>query len=144
MESLVSLAQLVHSAMRRGLKDAERNACKAKDWYEAARHLGLKNKHDIWAPVVFDVLQGNGTFVNSWDKRFLDCCMGGDDNAKASSMVAWFGVLQNLFVEVPRHAESGDSTIYLALPRAHAKRFGDFCKTTKDDNTYLLPFEVVA
>jgi len=115
MDALVLVAKQVHKAVRHGLEDAETNACKTKDWYEAARHVGLKNTYDVWAPVVFDALRGDGTFVNSWDKRWLDCPMD-ESKTKASSMMAWFGVQQNLVVEVPRHSSSGDSTIYLALP----------------------------
>ena len=138
MENLVEISKQVHTAVRRGLSDAETNACKTKDWYEAARHLGLKNTYDIWAPMVFDALKGDGTFINSWDKRWLECSFGGNEKS-ASSMVAWFGTLQNLVVEVPRHSQTGDSTIYLALPPSHAKRFRSFC----DDNKEILPFEIV-
>jgi len=139
MDALALTAKEVHTAVRHGLADAEANACKAKDWYEAARHLGLKNMYDIWAPVVFDALHGTGTFVNSWDKRWLDCPFDEGTMKSASCMVAWFGTLQNLLVEVPRHSASGDSTIYLALPPSHAERFRSFWQGMKDD----LPFEIV-
>ena len=136
IDSLVIMTQSIHNAVRRGLEDPE-EICKTKDWFEAARHLGLKNTHDIWAPVVMDALSGNGTFVNSWDKRWLDVNMGSD---KANpSMAAFFGTLQNLIIEVPRDRQSGDSTIYLALPLSHAKLFCKFCQTHKD----LVPFDVV-
>ena len=145
LETLVALTQHLHTALRQGLADAEPNACKAKDWFEAARHLGLKNKYNIWAPVALDVLRGDGTFVNSWDKRWLDCSMGAGKKAKASSMVAWFGTLQNMFVEVPRHSETGDSTIYLALPSSHAKRFRAFCEQKKETSGGgTLPFDIIS
>ena len=137
-ETLVEIVKQVHKTVRRGLSDAETNACKTKDWYEAARHLGLKNSYDIWAPMIFDAIRGEGTFINSWDKRWLDCSLGSE--AKASSMVAWFGTLQNIVVEVPRHSQTGDSTIYLALPPSHAKRFHSFYQ----DNKEVLPFEIVS
>ncbi|CAB9513779.1 expressed unknown protein [Seminavis robusta] len=131
------MAQEVHRAMRKGLADAESNACRAKDWFEAARHLGIKNTYDMWSPVVFDVLEGDGTFVNSWDKRWLNCGMGaGAENA--SCMVAWFGTLQNMVVEVPRHSGTGDSTVYFGLPPTHATKFKAFCRKHQD-----LPFVVV-
>jgi len=138
LESLAQVAKQVHKAVRHGLDDAETNACKAKDWCEAARHVGLKNTYDTWALVMFDALRGDRTFVNSWDKRWLECPMD-ESKTKASSMVAWFGVLQNLVVEVRRHSSKGDSTIYLALPPAHAERFRFFCQENKD----IFPFEVV-
>lgn len=145
LEALVALTQDLHTALRRGLANAEPNACKAKDWFEAARHLGLKNKYNIWAPVAMDVLRGDGTFLNSWDKRWLDCSMGTGKNTKAAAMVAWFGTLQNMFVEVPRHSETGDSTIYLALPSAHAKRFRIFCEQKKEKGgDCTLPFDIIS
>ena len=136
IETVTEMTQKIHLAIRAGLADPE-NVCKTKDWFEAARHLGFKNKYDIWAPVVFDALSGEGTFFNKWDKRFMDVTMGSAD--KATAMVAYFGILQNLIIDVPRHSESGDSTIYLALPQAHAKRFQEFCR----DNKEALPFNIV-
>ena len=136
IDTVTSMAQKIHFAIRTGLSDPER-VCKTKDWFEAARHLGLKNKYDIWAPVVNDALTGDGTFVNTWDKRWLDVNMGSSDSA--SCMAAFFGILQNLIIEVPRQRESGDSTIYLALTPAHAKRFREFCR----ENGGALPFEIV-
>lgn len=151
IESLVRHTQQVCTALQKSLADAEINACKSKDWFEAARHLGLKNKYDMWPPVILDALRGDGTFVNSWDKkRWLDCPMGatgaGEDKKNVSSMVTWFRTLPNLFVEIPRHSETGDSTIYLALPAAHAKRFRAFCQDCKensgDGEIPVLPFKV--
>jgi hypothetical protein len=136
MDSLVAMVQLVHDAIQTRLKDPE-SICKTKDWFEAARHFGIKNKYDIWAPVVMDALSGEGTFVNAWDMRWMDVSMG--SGQKATAMAAFFGVLQNLIIQVPRHAESGDSTIYLALPPAHAKRFRAFVQERKVE----LPFDIV-
>jgi len=42
-EAIASIARAVHSAVRAGLSDPE-GACRAKDWFEAARHLGWKNR----------------------------------------------------------------------------------------------------
>ena len=138
IENVATLTKKVHSAVRKGLADPE-DVCKTKDWYEAARHLGVKNKYDIWAPVVMDALTGDGTFVNSWGMRFLDVSMGGGRDSKASAMVAYFGVLQNLIVEVPRQRETGDTTIYLALPPAHARKFREFCQ----ENKGKVPIDIV-
>jgi hypothetical protein len=135
IDTLVIMTQSIHNAVRRGLDDPE-EICKTKDWFEAARHLGLKNTHDVWAPVVMDALSGNGTFVNSWDKRWLDVKMGSDNRA---TMAAFFGILPNLIIEVPRDYRSGDSTIYLALPHSHAMSFCTFCQENKD----MVPFDVV-
>lgn len=135
LDSLTNMAQSIHVAVRKGLEDPE-DICKTKDWFEAARHVGLKNKYDVWAPVIMEALSGEGTFVNSWNKRWLDVDMGASG---ASAMAAFFGILQNLIVEVPRDGKSGDSTIYLAVPPVHAKSFREFCQVHKD----LLPFDVV-
>lgn len=135
LEALIAQAQEVHRAIRSGLADPE-DVCKCKDWFEAARHLGQKNKYDIW-PMIFDALAGKGTFVNNWDKRFLQTEING---IKASTFVAFFASFQNLIVNIPRHASSDDSTIHLALPSAaDAKRFRIFCQ----DNKTELPFEIV-
>lgn len=136
LDTITDMAQEIHRAVRKGLEDPE-DICKTKDWFEAARHLGYKNSYDVWAPVVLDTLKGDGTFVNSWDRRWLEVSMG--SSRQAVAMAAFFGVIQNLIIEVPRHRESGDSTIYLALPASHTKRFMVFCKESKD----MLPFHVV-
>jgi len=136
VDTVTAMAQKIHVAIRTGLANPE-EICKTKDWFEAARHFGIKNKYDIWAPVVNDALSRDGTFINSWDKRWLDVTMGSPD--KATCMAAFFGVLQNLIIEVPRHGDSGDSTIYLALPPAHAKRFRELCREKKN----ALPFDIV-
>lgn len=142
-KTLVLIAQIIHSSIRKGLEKAEANACRAKDWFEAARHLGIKNTLDVWAPVVLDTLNGDGTFVNSWDKRWLECSMGGE--SCASAMVAWIGTLQNLVIQIPRHASSGDSTIYLSLPSSHANRFQTFCMEMEGkEGEVILPFHVVS
>jgi hypothetical protein len=136
LDSVANLAQEIHFAVRTGLEHPE-DICKTKDWFEAARHLGYKNTYDVWAPVVMDAVKGGGTFVNSWDGRWLEVSMGSSE--QASAMAAFFGVIPNLIVQVPRHRESGDSTIHLALPTSHAKRFISFCQESKD----VLPFHVV-
>mmetsp|Transcript_53778 Transcript_53778/g.81595 ORF Transcript_53778/g.81595 Transcript_53778/m.81595 type:complete len:127 (-) Transcript_53778:26-406(-) len=122
--------------IRAGLADPEA-ICTTKDWYEAARHLGYKNTYNIWEPVMTDILQGNGSFINNWGDRFLDVSMGAPE--KASAMAVFFDVIQNIVVQVPRHRESGDSTIHLAFPSACAKSFAALCEEKRE----TLPFEVV-
>ena len=85
---------------------------------------------------MFDILDDKGTFINSWDPRWLNCGM---NHVGASSMVAWFGTLQNLVINVPRHTKSGDSTIYFALSPARGKKFRAFCANHAED----LPFRIV-
>ena len=141
-DHLVQVAKELHRGIRHGLSQPD-EITKAKDWFEAARHLGWNNQYDVW-PIVLDTFKGTGTFVNSWGHRWLDISMGGKENARA--MVAYFGVAQNLLVEVPRcnnAATRGDTTVHVALPRAHADRFVAFCeKQTRNDATF--PFSVVA
>lgn len=137
LDAVANMAQVIHRAVRTGLEHPE-DICKTKDWFEAARHLGYKNTYDVWAPVVLDAAKGEGTFVNSWDQRWLEVSMG--SSQQASGMAAFFGVIPNLIVQVPRDRKSGDSTIYLALPtRSHANRFMLFCQESQD----LLPFRIV-
>jgi hypothetical protein len=50
------MTQSIHNAVRRGLDDPEEICKTKKDWFEAARHLGLRNTHDVWALVVMDAL----------------------------------------------------------------------------------------
>jgi hypothetical protein len=136
LDAVTEMAQEIHRAVRTGLEDPQ-DICKTKDWFEAARHLGYRNTYDVWAPVVLDAVKGDGTFVNSWDRRWLEVSMGSSQQAVA--MAAFFGVISNLIVQVPRDRESGDSTIYFALPASHAKRFRAFCQESKD----MLSFHVV-
>ena len=136
-DSLLNFANAVHRAVRRGLQNPE-NILRTKDWFEAARHLGLTNKYDLW-PILLDTFKGTGTFVNSWDKRWLELSMGSGQNA--SSMMTFFGVAENLLVEVPRDAASGDTTVKLALPANHAKDFVAF--TRRPRGSIPFPFEVV-
>ena len=138
LENLTKVSQEIHTAIRAGLADPE-NITKTKDWFEAARHLGLKNTYDIW-PIIFDTLKGSGTFVNSWGSRWLDISMGAQQEARAFH--AYFGMAANLFVEVPRDRKSGDTTIYLALPPKHAERFIEFCQRG-DARSPPLPFSIV-
>lgn len=135
-DAVADMAQEIHCAVRTGLEHPE-DICKTKDWFEAARHLGYKNTYDVWAPVALDAVKGDGTFINSWDRRWLEVSMG--SSQQASAMAAFFGVIPNLIVQVPRDRKSGDSTIHLALPTSHAKRFMLFCQESKD----VLPFHVV-
>ena len=91
----------------------------------------------------FDTFKGTGTFVNSWGPRWLDVSMGAQEKARA--MVAYFGVAQNLIVEVPRAGKSGDTTVDLALQPQHAKRFRTLVSNSAEDESDLLvPFTIVA
>eukprot|EP00547_Thalassionema_nitzschioides_P010307 CAMPEP_0194231198 /NCGR_PEP_ID=MMETSP0156-20130528/44804_1 /TAXON_ID=33649 /ORGANISM="Thalassionema nitzschioides, Strain L26-B" /LENGTH=206 /DNA_ID=CAMNT_0038963811 /DNA_START=842 /DNA_END=1460 /DNA_ORIENTATION=- len=136
-EDMIKTAAVeLHNMIRAGLADPE-DICKTKDWYEAARHLGYKNTYNVWEPVMMDIVRGTGSFVNNWGPRFLEVSMGAPQ--KATSMAVYFGVIQNAIVQVPRHRESGDSTIYLAMPFACADKFVALCEEKKE----LLPFEIV-
>lgn len=139
LANIVAVAQEIHHAIRAGLADPE-EITKTKDWFEAARHLGLRNKYDVW-PIVFDTLKGSGTFINSWDSRWLRISMGSKQDATAFQ--AYFGTAQNLIVEVPRGRESGDTTLHLALPPKHAKSFAEFCQKGALLRP-LLPFCIIS
>lgn len=58
-------------------------------------------------------------------------------------MMAYFGVLQNLMVEVPRHAASGDSTIQIALSPQAVQQFEVFCQEEIQRQGSLFPFQIV-
>mmetsp|Transcript_3648 Transcript_3648/g.9818 ORF Transcript_3648/g.9818 Transcript_3648/m.9818 type:complete len:358 (+) Transcript_3648:1248-2321(+) len=140
---IVDVAKEVHNAVRSGLADPE-DITRTKDWFEAARYLGHHNKYDIWQ-IIFDLLKGTGTFVNSWDSRWMKISMGGEKDARA--FAAFLGVMQNIIVEVPRERKSGDTTIHLALPSGHMERFLKYCKSCEDKNkdtsAHRFPFHVV-
>lgn len=140
--SLVSVAREIHRAIRTGLAHPE-EICHTKDWFEAARHLGWKNTYDVW-PILFDTLQDAGTFCNSWDAaRWMDISIGTPNKARAFQ--AYFGVAQNLIVEVPRHGKTGDTTVHLALSPAQAHNFVEFCRQDQQANSFQppLPFDIV-
>lgn len=139
LDNIVGVAQEIHQAIRAGLADPE-DITKTKDWFEAARHLGLRNKYDVW-PIIFDTLKGTGTFINSWDSRWLRISMGSKQDATAFQ--AYIGTAQNLIVEVPRERESGDTTLHLALPPKHAKTFTEFCQKGVSLSP-LLPFCIIS
>eukprot|EP00977_Amphora_coffeiformis_P024415 scaffold15735_cov152-Amphora_coffeaeformis.AAC.13 len=69
----------------------------------------------------------------------MDVSMGDSRATEASAMVAYFGILQNLIVEVPRHQETGDTTICLTLSLACSRKFRDFCHGKK----CKVPFDIV-
>lgn len=140
--SLAAYAAQVHGAVRKGLSAKGDDLCKCKDWFEAARHLGLTNQYDVW-PIVFDTFRGTGTFVNSWGPRWLEISMGGQEQQGARCMAPYFGVAENLLVEVPRSRESGDTTIQLALPKPHAARFVEFCAEQSQKDPHKFPFSII-